>query len=353
MQTDASILKRLKAGPCSGAELARKAGLSRQAIHKRLRTMVEGGIVARTGATRGAVYSLPGKTSAPPIRTISRRFPLSNLEEDKVFDRIERDMQLKRTLPDNVAAIVRYAFTEMLNNAIDHSGSASCKITVTVSPYDCSFVVKDGGVGIFHSIASKFGLPDEPRAVEELLKGKTTTMAERHSGEGVFFTTKVGDVVSLRSHALELVCDNTREEVILRGIRSMIGTEVTFRVARHCRRSLQAVFREYAPEESDYRFEKTRVNVRLYQRDYVSRSEARRVVTGLDKFTSVILDFSRVNAIEQGFADEIFRVFAAAHPAIRFEAVNANDAVKTMIRHTVDRSRLSEVDDRLTITSVQ
>ncbi len=351
MKTDDFILKWLKARPCSGAELARKVGLSRQAIHKRLRTLVGEGIVARTGATRGAVYSLPGKTPMPPVQTTSRRFPLANLAEDKVFDSIERELQLKRMLPENVAAIVRYAFTEMLNNAIDHSGSAFCKITVSLSPYDCSFVVKDGGVGIFHSIASKFGLPDEPRAVEELMKGKTTTMAERHSGEGVFFTTKVGDVVSLRSHALELVCDNTREEVLLRSIRSQPGTEVTFRVARHSRRSLQAVFREYAPEELDYRFEKTRVNVRLYQLDYVSRSEARRVVTGLEKFTSVILDFSRVNAIEQGFADELFRVFAATHPAIRFEAVNANDAVKTMIRHTVDKSRLSEVDNRLTITN--
>lgn len=351
MPNEDSILKRLKAGPCSGAELAREAGLSRQALHKHLRTLVERGIVSRTGATHGTLYSIPGKTAPPPNRTLSRRMSLSDLNEDKVFDRFDRDMQLRRTLPENVAAILRYAFTEMLNNAIDHSGATTCSITVTLSPYDVSFTVKDGGVGIFHSIASKFGLADEPRAVEELMKGKTTTMAERHSGEGVFFTTKVGDVVSLRSHALELVCDNTREEVLLRGIRSLTGTEVTFRVARHSRRSLQAVFREYAPEELDYRFEKTRVNVKLYQRDYVSRSEARRVVTGLDKFTSVILDFSRVTAIEQGFTDELFRVFAATHPAIRFEAVNANDAVKTMIRHTVDKSRLSEVDNRLTITN--
>jgi biotin operon repressor/anti-sigma regulatory factor (Ser/Thr protein kinase) len=352
MQTEDTILKSLKAGPSSGANLARQIGISRQAIHKRLRPLVQKGLVALSGTTRNALYSLASKDAQPPLRTLSMRHPLPGLDESMVFDAIERDLQLKRSLPENVAAIARYAFTEMLNNAIDHSGAAFCKITVTLTPYDFSFVVQDRGVGIFNSIASKFGLPDETRAVEELLKGKTTTMAERHSGEGVFFTTKVGDVVSLRSHSFELVCDNTREEMILHGRRSTAGTTVAFRIARHSRRSLQAVFREYAPEELDYRFERTRVHVRLYQRDYVSRSEARRVVTGLDKFTEVILDFSKVNGIEQGFADELFRVFATAHPDVRFDIMDANNAVKAMIRHTVDKSQLSEVDNKLTISSL-
>jgi hypothetical protein len=209
--------------------------------------------------------------------------------------------------------------------------------------------LRDHGIGIFHSIASKFGFESESRAVEELMKGKTTTMAERHSGEGVFFTSKVGDFVAFRSHAFELVCDNAHEDVFLRSTRMLRGTEVVFRLARHSRRDLQAVFREYAPAEQEYLFEKTRVDVRLYQRDYVSRSEARRVAAGLEKFQEAILDFKAVNGIGQGFADELFRVFAAAHPSMRFEVVNATEAVRTMIRHVVDKARISEVDNRMTI----
>jgi biotin operon repressor/anti-sigma regulatory factor (Ser/Thr protein kinase) len=353
MPMEDPILKLLKSGSFSGANLARQIGISRQAIHKRLRLLVQNGLVTLSGTTRNAMYSLASQNAQPLSRTLSMRHPLPGLDEGKVFDAIERKMQLKRALPENVATIARYAFTEMLNNAIDHSKAAACKITVTLTPYDFAFVVQERGVGIFHSIASKFGLPDETRAVEELLKGKTTTMAERHSGEGVFFTTKVGDVVSLRSHAFELVCDNTRAEMILNECRSTAGTKVAFRIARHSRRSLQAVFREYAPEELDYRFERTRVHVRLYQRAYVSRSEARRVATGLEKFTEVILDFSKVNGIEQGFADELFRVFATAHPAVQFTVMNANNAVKAMIRHTVDKLQLSEVDNTLTIRRTQ
>lgn len=343
-------MKLLADGPRSGADLARTLGCSRQAVHKRLRMLVLGGTVSKTGATRGAVFSLAGQGAPAGSRTVSRRIPLPGLDEDRVFAGIALDLDLRRALPDNVLAILRYAFTEMLNNAIDHSGSAFGRVTVGMTPYECSFTVRDHGIGIFHSIASKLGLPGETRAVEELMKGKTTTMAERHSGEGVFFTSKVGDTVEFRSHTLALVCDNTRDDVILRACRSAAGTEVRFRIARNSRRTLQAVFREYAPEEMDHQFEKTRIHVRLYQRDYVSRSEARRVTASLEKFTEVCLDFSGVTAIGQGFTDEIFRVFSSAHPSIRFEIVNADEPVKGMIRHTVDKSRITEVDNRLTIS---
>ncbi|MEI6147839.1 MAG: DUF4325 domain-containing protein, partial [bacterium] len=241
------------------------------------------------------------------------------------------------------------AFTEMLNNAIDHSEAETCQVTMSLDAYNCSFVVRDQGIGIFHSIASKLGLSDETRAVEELMKGKTTTMAERHSGEGVFFTTKVADQAIIRSHTFELMCDNVQKDVILKTKHRIAGTAVQFQIARRSRRDLEGLFRQFAPGELDFRFEKTRVFVRLFQNDYISRSEARRLVTGLDKFTLVELDFSAVNAIGQGFADEVFRVFAGAHPAIRFDAVHAGEAVKAMIRHVVDKQNLDEVDDRLTI----
>jgi hypothetical protein len=35
----------------------------------------------------------------------------------------------------------------------------------------------------------------------------------------------------------------------------------------------------------------------------------------------------------QGFADEVFRVFARAHPEIEIRAINASSAVNAMLRH--------------------
>jgi hypothetical protein len=44
----------------------------------------------------------------------------------------------------------------------------------------------------------------------------------------------------------------------------------------------------------------------------MSRSQARRLMNRFDRFSEVVLDFTGVNFIGQGFADEIFRVFANA-----------------------------------------
>ena len=111
------------------------------------------------------------------------------------------------------------------------------------------------------------------------------------------------------------------------------GTAVIFEIRRDSRTRLDRVFEEFAPEAYDYRFEKTRVMVKLLQTEYVSRSEAKRLLHNLDKFSEVELDLRGVGQVGQGFADEVFRVFASDHPGTRIRAVNADESVAAMIRH--------------------
>ena len=70
---------------------------------------------------------------------------------------------------------------------------------------------------------------------------------------------------------------------------------------------------------------------------YISRSQARRILVGLEKFESIILDFTRVPTVGQAFADEIFRVFKNKYPKKKIIAINTNEAVKFMINR-VDRT---------------
>ncbi|HET6267864.1 MAG TPA: STAS-like domain-containing protein, partial [Acidobacteriota bacterium] len=164
----------------------------------------------------------------------------------------------------------------------------------------------------------------------------TTTQQEKHSGEGVFFTSKSGDIVSIRSHSMFLNFDNLKNDLFVEKKRSIKGTEVHFQISKHTRRKLAAVFGPYAPEEFEFRFEKTRVHVRLYGENYVSRSEARRLLHGLDKFREIVLNFKNVKTMGQGFADEVFRVFLTNHPAVRIFVENLAPLLKPLILHSVD-----------------
>ncbi len=264
---------------------------------------------------------------------LTRSLEIRGCDEDQAWSEVEIRFQLKRALRPNVLAIMRYAFTEMLNNAIEHSQSDRCVIQIVVGPTLASFEIRDDGIGLFHSIASKLHLPDEETALIELLKGKTTTMPQAHTGEGIFFTSRVGDTFSLKSHRIKIEWNRAKDDVFVSQPRFIRGTLVQFSLRRNARRTLEEVFGEFAPQEYDFQFQKTKVLIKLLQPDYVSRSEARRLLVNLEKFREIVFDFRDVRSVGQGFADEVFRVFADRNPSILLRPENVNPAVMAMIRH--------------------
>lgn len=87
-----------------------------------------------------------------------------------------------------------------------------------------------------------------------------------------------------------------------------------------------------------YGFSKTMIPVKLVAHGesdglFMSRSQARRLLTRLDKFENIELDFADIDEIGQGFADEVFRIFAKDHPNVKIGVINAGENVLKMIRH--------------------
>jgi len=314
-----------------GRELWEHLGITRQAFNVHVRELIRSGKVQKSGSTRGARYALVTRpqAAAEQQRTVS----LKGLEESRVYDQLATPLSLRSQLRSNVEAIVQFAFTEILNNAIEHSQAEHGQVRLRLEPATVTFQVRDRGIGVFHSLASKLQLEDEQAALVELLKGKATTMPSSHTGEGIFFTSRAVDRFVLRSHRIRVEWDRYRDDVIVSKERFLAGTDVQCVVDRATRRRLEAVFEEFAPAEYDYRFDKTRVLVRLLQADYLSRSEAKRLLANLERFREVVLDFKDVRSIGQGFADEIFRVFAGRHPEVKIEIENANPVVAAMLRH--------------------
>jgi hypothetical protein len=112
------------------------------------------------------------------------------------------------------------------------------------------------------------------------------------------------------------------------------GTSVFTELSNHTARTPKKIFDQYASPDEDYGFNKTVVPVNLaqYGNDkLISRSQAKRVVSRLELFKTILLDFTGVPSIGQAFADEIFRVFANAHPTISLLSIHANSEVQRMI----------------------
>jgi anti-sigma regulatory factor (Ser/Thr protein kinase)/biotin operon repressor len=342
MDTRERILRAVRARTgISGAAIAAALGISRQAAHRHLIALLEQGRLVRSGRTRGVQYAMPGRsrTGESLPGPFHRTYPTRGLAEDTVFAEATLRLRLRSALSRAAYRICAYAFTEMLNNAIEHSHAPGCRVEMSLRPRDVQISIRDRGVGAFESIRKKFRLSEEADAVGELLKGKATSMPARHSGEGIFFTSKICDTFALRSHRIEVAFDaRTRDTVV--ALRPRIeGTRVEMTISRSSRRKLEEIFAEFAPEEYDLHFEKSLVAVRFSARDYVARSEAKRLVFRLEQFREIALDFSGVTSIGQGFADEIFRVFARAHPGVILKRVNVPPAIDAVIRHVIDNQK--------------
>jgi len=337
MTTKKRILQLLKErGSATAKELADATGVSPQAASRHLRDLIANGNVAKEGVTKGAHFKLAVEGKKNLEQSAQKRFELRGLEEDVVFRDFSSRLNLPRLLSKASYEIVNYAFTEILNNAIDHSLSEQFLVRMTTGVHDLHFQVRDYGIGVFYSIHSKFGLQDENAAVGELLKGKATTMSERHSGEGLFFTSKAADGFVLRSHRIKLSFDRAREDMHVSAMRRLEGTEALFTLSMRSKRKLDALFREYAPEEFDYSFERTKAYVRLFDRNCISRSAAKRLVARLHCFREVVLDFKEITSLGQSFADEVFRVFMHAHPDVMIRLENLTAELIPMVKHVMD-----------------
>jgi anti-sigma regulatory factor (Ser/Thr protein kinase) len=328
------IIKYLKKKKtASGNELCDLLGISRQALNKHIQELISKSIIAKNGTTKNTLYEYASDKIEKRSLTYKKTLRLENLEEDMVFQSLDSALRLNKNVNKNTVGIIRYAFTEMLNNAIEHSQSDQCVVSVLLDDHQLHFKIRDYGIGLFYSIYSKLGFTDENAAVGELFKGRTTTMKERHSGEGIFFTSRCGDNLQLRSHNIHLTFDAKNEDIFVEEKKFIRGTEVQLTISKNSKRKLEDIFRVFAPEEFDYRFEKTRVFIKLYNAAYVSRSEAKRLLQGLEKFKEIVLDFKGVRSIGQGFCDEIFRIFKRDHPDIRIRLENINDVLQPMIDH--------------------
>ena len=329
-----------KKGEATVSEVVKETGFSRAYIHRFFQVLVDEGLIVRVGQANRARYVLFGQENVQKaklgILSFSRVFKTKGLQEDQVWDKIISETGILNGISENIRRIVEYGFTEMLNNAIEHSHSENTKVTIDRQEGLIRFDVIDKGVGIFENIIHARHLRSTEEAIQDLLKGKQTTSPEEHSGEGIFFTRRVADTFIIRSSHKRLFFDNRKNDFTVSSIKSVLGTKVTFTIATDSSRSLSDVFKKYTTEK--YEFGTTEVTVRLYKPgqagSFVSRSQARRILVGLEKFRNVILDFSGITAIGQGFVDEIFRVWKKKHPETKITSINTNEDVEFMIRRS-------------------
>ncbi|MDI3536643.1 MAG: hypothetical protein PWP16_1226 [Eubacteriaceae bacterium] len=180
-------------------------------------------------------------------------------------------------------------------------------------------------MGIFNNIKSyiekttgeRISLED---AMRQLFKGKFTTKAENHAGEGIFFTSRMMDLFLIASSGLFFSHDNYKDfdakiaDIDPNSRSFEKGTSVMMQLSKNSNKETRTIFDKFSsPDEG---FFKTEIKLKHFcEHGYpVSRSQARRIFDGMNAFKEIIMDFESVSDVGQAFCHEIFVVFQNRYP---------------------------------------
>lgn len=332
------ILEHVEKHPADISKLvAEHFKITRQAVNKHIQKLTSEKALVESGKTRNRSYALRQLPEWEELYDIT-----TGLAEDIVWR--TRIAPVLGNMPGNVLDIWHYGFTEMFNNALDHSGGTEIYAGIRKTAISTEMFLSDNGVGIFKKIQTELNLLDERHAILELAKGKLTTDPKHHTGEGIFFSSRMFDDFYILSGGVYFSHKfGDEEDWILEREKYETGTTVWMKINNHTARTTKKIFDQYSSGD-DYGFNKTVVPVRLaqYGNDkLISRSQAKRLLARVELFRIVMFDFTGVDSIGQAFADEIFRVFAQEHPEIELIPYKVNSAVKRMI----DRAKSGNTEE--------
>jgi anti-sigma regulatory factor (Ser/Thr protein kinase) len=308
------------------AHLMHRLSIRRRTAAKTIARLVETQWITQQGTPRRPQHA-PGL-----LRQVVQRYPLAGLDEALPWS---RDFAPNFALPAQVQRMAQHAFGELLNNAIDHSGGSNVTVSMRQTPAHLQLLVSDDGCGLFDKIAQSFQIVDPAMTMLELSKGKLTSDPERHTGRGLFFTSRIADVLDL--HANDTAFQHRawqRHRWSRTTPAARHGTSVFVAIALDTTRTLDAVLREHSRDGEGYAFERTVVPLHLLTATGCaldSRAQARHAAQRLQQFRHAQLDFAGVSEVGHGFADELFRVFARSQPDLALEPVNMAPSVRALI----------------------
>lgn len=306
--------------------------VSRQTVYRHVKELVAMDIIETSGEKRIREYRLKNNV------TILEFDIDGSWDEESVWQQQVRC--LVENLPPNVLDICHYGITEMINNVIDHSDATIMTVMIILNPVKAIFTIRDNGVGIFTKIQKYLNLSNKSHSILELAKGKMTSAPEQHTGEGIFFSSRVFDQFIIQSEDL-IYANILNTDILLPDRESSIeGTLVNMTISKTSETTIKNVFGQFTPgiDNDDFGFKKTIVPVKLLQYEgdsLISRSQAKRLISRFDHFLEVVLDFNGVNFIGQAFADEIFRVFCNKFPDTQLHTINTNKDIENMIKHVM------------------
>ena len=300
------ILSNVKKFPQSVVKQAMNHfGVSRTTVIRHVNKLIVDKKLIQIGSTKNVQYFLPDAEKQMYQFNIN-----PSLDEFEIYQDIFSKYITK--IDKNLEDILSYVITEIINNTKDHSQGKVLSIEWLRQARSQHITINDDGIGIYNKLAGLFKVDDLREIVLHLSKGKVTTNPANHTGEGIFFSSRAVDSFKLSANGIVYEKNNKEQDWFVTSTNSpKLGTSVEIIIENHPQQQLKSIFQAFQKNDS-LSFNVTEIKVELSKlgtEKYISRSQAKRIIIGLEKFDVIILDFSNIRMAGQGFVHEIFRIF--------------------------------------------
>lgn len=267
MTTRKLALELLRQQPAlSAGELARAAGVSRQAAHRHLRQLVDAGALVRSGAGRGARY-------LTPRRSVELERECSASDAVSLYRSAVAELPPLGFIPPRARELLEHALVELVDNTLTHSGSDTVRVVVSLATDRVRLEVSDRGAGAFECVQRALGLETPFDAMLAFGKGPMTRDPDHHRGEALWFVAQTVDQFELSANGLVFRMAHRRGESGFERRATGVGTHVRAEIDLDTDRRLRDALAEVTLEHA---FARTKLAVRLFSvgSRLVSRSEA-------------------------------------------------------------------------------
>ena len=163
--------------------------ISQNTVYRYLSELLDSGAVTRK---KNGVYSIVNQTKQFTLRRDANEL----VDEQRIYERLIYDDYVGN-LPENVRKIWDFSFTEMMNNAIDHSRAGEVTIVVSANRAYTSIIIYDNGIGIFKNIRNWFALDSIELTFSSALGEQWGNKELRKSIKSTFKTRRINGKIEV------------------------------------------------------------------------------------------------------------------------------------------------------------
>ena len=305
-------------------------GVSRQAIHKHMNSLINDKKVIAHGATKGRYYELIPSVNYNKHIDIDSNLSVEEIMKLYVKPHIE-------VLPRNILEIFEFSISALINNIFEHADASKLYYKIFINHNEAHFILNDNGIGIFNNIKSKLKLPNIHFSALELTKGYVSINPKHHSGEELKAVINLFDVVQIDSSGKSLTYVNKTTDWEFKPSLQKKGSRFHLKISASTKRTCAEIFGKiFGNEKSRIRIPVNLLDISEHK-VIISRSQAKNLLRNVENYKKVEFDFKKIDLIGPAFADALIVGAKKCNQLADIKWVNTNNTVDLLMSRSLRR----------------